>query len=66
MAKYHIPPQMIKRHRDVNVTWCPGDNFPYANLIATLTDYAKAHPEMYPTPPVILKIVRTQPLKKAE
>ena len=64
MAKYHIPPQMIKRHRDVNVTWCPGDNFPYREVIAKLTDYANAHPEMYPTPPVILKIVRTPPLRK--
>ena len=63
MAKYHIPPQMIMRHRDVNVTYCPGDNFPYHSLIATLANYASAHPEIYPTPPVILKIVRT-PAKK--
>ena len=63
MAKYHIPPQMVLRHRDVNVTWCPGDNFPYRSLIATLTDYAAKRPEMYPTPPVILKIVKPPPLK---
>ena len=64
MAKYHIPPQMIMRHRDVNTTWCPGDNFPYHKLIATLTAYTNAHPEMYPTPPVILKIVRTPARRK--
>ena len=64
MAKYHIPPQMIKRHRDVNVTYCPGDNFPYRRIIAALTAYATKHPEMYPTPPVILKIVRPPALKK--
>ena len=64
MAKYHIPPQMIKRHRDVNVTWCPGDNFPYAAVMKKLTAFAAAHPEMYPTPPVILKIVKPPPRKK--
>ena len=63
MAKYHIPPEMIKRHRDVNVTYCPGDNFPYRRIIATLSGYAKKHPEMYPTPPVILKIVKPPPKK---
>ena len=63
MAKYHIPPEMIKRHRDVNITWCPGDNFPYAKIMARLTAYAKAHPEMYPTPPLILKIVKPPPKK---
>lgn len=64
MAKYHISPQMIKRHRDVNVTYCPGDNFPYKSLMAKLTAYANKHPEMYPTPPVILKIVKPPPLPK--
>ncbi len=50
MSRYHISPAYIKRHRDLNQTWCPGDRFPYRFLMRTLTAYAAAHPETR-TPP---------------
>jgi N-acetylmuramoyl-L-alanine amidase len=36
MAKYHIPPERVIRHRDVRDTDCPGDRFPFAWLQAQL------------------------------
>ncbi|MEJ5251246.1 MAG: N-acetylmuramoyl-L-alanine amidase [Chthonomonadetes bacterium] len=32
MRKYNIPLQNVRRHRDVNQTYCPGDQFPYRRL----------------------------------
>lgn len=50
MSKYHIPPAYVKRHRDLNNTWCPGDRFPYRRLMAELKRYAAVHPETRPIP----------------
>ena len=50
MSKYHIPPVYVKRHRDINNTWCPGDRFPYRRLMAELKRYAAVHPETRPIP----------------
>src|SRR5580700_8157632 len=33
MSKYHIPPENVRRHRDVRETWCPGNRFPYHEII---------------------------------
>lgn len=49
MSKYHIPPSLVQRHRDVTWTWCPGDNFPWAKVKQELTEYARLHPETNPT-----------------
>ena len=46
MSEYHIPPEQVKRHRDVNQTWCPGGRFPYQEVVADLQTYAKLHPEV--------------------
>ncbi len=46
MSKYHIPPENVKRHRDLRMTWCPGDRFPYDSIISQLRNYADAHPEV--------------------
>lgn len=48
MSKYHIPPYYVKRHRDINMTWCPGDRFPYRALMAELRHYSAAHSETHP------------------
>ncbi len=32
MQKYHIPLQNVRRHRDVNQTYCPGDGFPHRRV----------------------------------
>ncbi|MGQ9880074.1 MAG: peptidoglycan recognition protein family protein [Armatimonadota bacterium] len=32
MRKYNIPPQNVRRHRDVSQTYCPGDYFPYRRV----------------------------------
>lgn len=45
MSRYHIPPEYVKRHRDLNDTWCPGDRFPYRRLMAGLDRYAASHPD---------------------
>jgi N-acetyl-anhydromuramyl-L-alanine amidase AmpD len=45
MSKYHIPPELVKRHRDINNTYCPGDRFPYFKILAVLKKYATTHPE---------------------
>jgi len=45
MSEYHIPPENVKRHIDVNQTWCPGDRFPYEEILVSLRQYADAHPE---------------------
>lgn len=50
MSKYHIPPEMVKRHRDVNYTYCPGERFPYETIIEELRAYAVLHPETQPLP----------------
>ena len=63
MTEYHISPLMVKRHRDMNDTYCPGDNFPYQEIVRQLTDFADAHPEIYPTPPVIETVVKPPPLR---
>jgi N-acetylmuramoyl-L-alanine amidase len=36
MSKYRIPPQRILRHSDVSNTACPGDRFPFGELVARL------------------------------
>lgn len=46
MSKYHIPPENVKRHRDLRMTWCPGGRFPYDRVIRELRIYADAHPEV--------------------
>ncbi len=46
MSKYHIPPENVKRHRDLRMTWCPGGRFPYDAIIKQLRTYADAHPEV--------------------
>lgn len=46
MSKYHIPPENVKRHRDLHMTWCPGSRFPYDKVIHELRTYADAHPEV--------------------
>lgn len=46
MSKYHIPPENVKRHRDLRMTWCPGGRFPYDKVIHELRNYADAHPEV--------------------
>ncbi len=49
MSAYHIPPDRVKRHRDVNYTWCPGGRFPYDEVMQDLRAYAAAHPETLTT-----------------
>lgn len=51
MSKYHIPPENIRRHRDVRDTYCPGGRFPYEAIIAQLQAYAATHPETRPNTP---------------
>jgi hypothetical protein len=46
MSKYHIPPENVRRHRDLRMTWCPGGRFPYDQVIHDLRIYADAHPEV--------------------
>jgi hypothetical protein len=48
MSKYHIPPELVKRHRDINDTHCPGDRFPYGFVLGRLKLYASTHPETRP------------------
>lgn len=61
MSKYHIPPSLVKRHRDINDTWCPGDRFPYAKIIAQLSAYAATHPETRPAPGRIVSLDHPPP-----
>ena len=61
MSKYHIPPELVKRHRDINDTWCPGDRFPYGKLMAALQTYAAAHPETRATPGRIVSLDHPPP-----
>ncbi|HLK60272.1 MAG TPA: peptidoglycan recognition family protein [Chthonomonadaceae bacterium] len=51
MSKYHIPPENVRRHRDVRETYCPGGRFPYAEILAQLQAYAAKHPETQPNTP---------------
>nr|MDQ2732489.1 peptidoglycan recognition protein family protein [Armatimonadota bacterium] len=44
MSEYHIPPERIKRHRDVGDTLCPGERFPYALIMEILREYRREHP----------------------
>lgn len=32
IRKYHMPIENVRRHRDVNQTYCPGDHFPYGRV----------------------------------
>ena len=61
MSKYHIPPDLVKRHRDINDTWCPGDRFPYNKLLAQLQTYAAAHPETKAIPGKIVSLEHPPP-----
>ncbi len=61
MSKYHIPPDYVKRHRDINDTWCPGDRFPYGRLMAALQTYAAAHPETRAAPGRIVSLDHPPP-----
>ncbi len=45
MSKYHISPENVRRHCDVNDTVCPGDRFPYMRILTQLRAYAVTHPE---------------------
>lgn len=47
MSQYHIPPENVKQHRDVSLTWCPGGRFPYNAVIRDLRGYAATHPDVY-------------------
>ena len=38
MIKYNIPIENVKRHIDVNQTYCPGDYFPYKDIITAVRD----------------------------
>lgn len=49
MLRYHIPVENVKRHRDVNVTWCPGGRFPYAQIVQELSRFQALHPEIQPS-----------------
>ena len=48
MSRYHIPPDKIKRHRDIRMTWCPGSRFPYPRIMNALREYAAVHPDTHP------------------
>ncbi len=61
MSEYHIPPEMVKRHRDVNLTWCPGGRFPYAQIMAELRQYAASHPETHPVVRRIVSLAKPGP-----
>jgi hypothetical protein len=41
IAQYKIPPERIRRHRDVGDTLCPGNRFPHRFLLRELARYAK-------------------------
>ena len=58
MSKYHIPPELVKRHRDINETYCPGDRFPYFKILAQLKAYAASHPETRGTPGRVLTLAK--------
>lgn len=58
MSKYHIPPEMVVRHRDVNQTDCPGERFPYGHIQTALKAYATLHPETRPLPGSIQPSIR--------
>ncbi len=45
MSKYHIRPENVRRHRDVHETWCPGNRFPYQEIMTQLRSYSVGHPE---------------------
>lgn len=45
MSRYHIPPENVRRHRDVHLTWCPGNRFPYQEIVKQLRAYSAIHPE---------------------
>lgn len=60
MSKYHIPPENVKRHRDLRMTWCPGGRFPYDKIIHELRTYADAHPEVRTRPHPITAILPLQ------
>jgi N-acetyl-anhydromuramyl-L-alanine amidase AmpD len=45
MSRYHIRPENVRRHRDVRETWCPGNRFPYGEILAQLKEYSAQHPE---------------------
>lgn len=38
IVKYNIPLTHIKRHRDVNQTNCPGDRFPFEDILLGIRD----------------------------
>lgn len=44
MTEYHIPPERVKRHRDVGDTRCPGERFPYILIMDILRVYSQQHP----------------------
>ncbi len=54
MSQYSIPPENVRRHRDVHMTYCPGSQFPYNEIVTELRKYASVHPETrlpHPPPP---------------
>lgn len=61
MSKYHIPPDLVKRHRDINDTFCPGDRFPYNFLLTQLRGYAATHPETRPIANRIVSLAHPPP-----
>jgi hypothetical protein len=61
MSTYHIPPDYVKRHRDINDTYCPGDRFPYNTLLTELRAYAAVHPETRAIPGRIVSLDRPPP-----
>ena len=61
MSKYHIPPDLVKRHRDINDTYCPGDRFPYNFLLTQLRGYAAVHPETRPISNRVVSLAHPPP-----
>jgi N-acetylmuramoyl-L-alanine amidase len=61
MSKYHIPPERVKRHRDLNDTYCPGGRFPYFAILAQLQAYASTHPETRPLTNRVVSLAHPPP-----
>ena len=53
MSKYHIRPENVRRHRDVHETWCPGNRFPYGEILKQLRGYSAVHLETLTGAPVL-------------
>lgn len=43
VRKYNMPPANVRRHRDVNQTYCPGDHFPYRRVQMLIAQELERH-----------------------